>query len=119
MEFGQSRAATADLRMAADSKSLLTAVADNAHVVALDNRGRSCSTEQLAEQLQRWLEMGKPVQFMIGGADGLHADCRDRADQLVSLSEFTFPHPLVRIIWLEQLYRAQSILMHHPYHRAG
>jgi len=118
-EFQQAKADTAELRMAAESKLLLNAVPEKSHLVALDNRGANWNTEQLAQQLQQWLEMGKPLTFMIGGPDGLHDDCRARANQLVSLSPFTFPHPMVRVIWLEQLYRAQSILNNHPYHRAG
>jgi 23S rRNA (pseudouridine1915-N3)-methyltransferase len=116
-EFSQSKADTAERRMADESK-LLIAAADG-HVVALDNRGSAPSTEQLATSLQGWLELGKPLQFWIGGADGLHNDCRARANELVSLSALTFPHPMVRVIWLEQLYRAHSVLINHPYHRAG
>ena len=118
-EFAQSRANTAELRMAAESKTLLDAIDQKSHVVALDNRGASWTTEQLSRQLQVWLETGKPLNFVIGGADGLHDDCRTRADQLVSLSPLTFPHPMVRVIWLEQLYRAHSLANNHPYHRAG
>lgn len=116
-EFPQSKADTAERRMADESK-LLVGAADG-HVVALDNRGLAPSTEQLATSLQGWLELGKPLQFWIGGADGLHDDCRARANELVSLSALTFPHPMVRVIWLEQLYRAHSVLINHPYHRAG
>jgi len=118
-ELAQSRADTAELRMAAEAKTLLSAVPDKAHLVALDNRGKTLSTQKLSAQLQKWLELGKPIQFLIGGPDGLHNDCRDRSDELISLSELTYPHPLVRVIWLEQLYRAQSILNNHPYHRDG
>jgi len=118
-ELPQARADTAELRMAAERKTLLEAINPKSHVVALDNRGSSWSTEQLAEHLQRWLEIGKPLNFVIGGPDGLHDDIRSRANQLVSLSPLTFPHPLVRVIWLEQLYRAYSLSNNHPYHRAG
>lgn len=117
-EIQQAKADTPELRMAAESKLLLAALPSKSHLVALDNRGASWRTEQLAQQLQQWLEIGKPLSFMIGGPDGLHDDCRSRANQLVSLSPLTFPHPMVRVIWLEQLYRAQSILNNHPYHRA-
>ncbi len=116
-EFAQSKADTAERRMSDESKLLIGAA--DGHVVALDNRGAAPSTEQLATSLQSWLELGKPLQFWIGGADGLHDDCRARADELVSLSALTFPHPMVRVIWLEQLYRAHSVLINHPYHRAG
>ena len=118
-ELSQARGDTAELRMGSESKLLLDAITDKTHVVALDNRGSSWTTEQLAEQLQNWMEMGKPVSFLIGGPDGLHDDVRARANQTVSLSPLTFPHPMVRVIWLEQLYRAHSLLGNHPYHRAG
>lgn len=118
-EFAQSRGETAEIRMASEGKTLLDATAPKSHIVALDNRGANWTTEQLATQLQAWLELGKPINFLIGGPDGLHDDCRARSDQLVSLSPLTFPHPMVRVIWLEQLYRAHSLLNNHPYHRAG
>jgi len=118
-EIAQSRADTADGRMAAESKLLLEALGEKSFVIALDNRGPALSTEKLAVELQNWLAVGKPINFVIGGADGLHDDCRARADKLVSLSALTFPHPMVRVIWLEQLYRAHSISQNHPYHRAG
>jgi len=118
-EFAQARGDTAAVRMAFESRTLLDAISDKAYVVSLDTQGKPCSTEQLAVNLRRWLELGKPLNFLIGGADGLHADCRKRSNEAIALSSLTFPHPLVRVIWLEQLYRAQSILQNHPYHRAG
>lgn len=118
-EFAQARADTAELRMASESKTLLDAIDQKSHLVALDNRGALWSTEQLSKQLQGWLEIGKPLNFVIGGPDGLHDDIRARANQMVSLSPLTYPHPMVRVIWLEQLYRAHSLSSNHPYHRAG
>lgn len=118
-ELAQARAETAELRMAAESKTLFDAIDPKSHVVALDNRGAVWNTEQLAPRLQGWLEIGKPLNFVIGGPDGLHDDIRTRANQMVSLSALTFPHPMVRVIWLEQLYRAHSLSNNHPYHRAG
>lgn len=118
-ELAQAKNDTAELRMAAESKTILAAIPHKSHLVALDNRGSTWTTEQLADQLQSWLELGKPLTFVIGGPDGLHDNVRTQANQLVSLSPLTFPHPMVRIIWLEQLYRAHSLLTNHPYHRAG
>lgn len=117
-EFPQVQADNSELIMAREADILLAAIPEKSHVIALDNRGVSWSTKQLAEQLERWQEQAKPLVLLIGGADGLHARCRERADQLWSLSPLTFPHPLVRVIVLEQLYRAQSMLDNHPYHRA-
>jgi 23S rRNA (pseudouridine1915-N3)-methyltransferase len=72
----------------------------------------------LAQQLARWRMQGKDLAFLIGGADGLASTVLDRADQKWSLGPATLPHPLVRIVVVEQLYRAASLLANHPYHRA-
>ncbi len=85
---------------------------------ALDVKGKTWSTEQLSQQLQGWQQDGRDVSLLIGGPDGLSDACLKRADQCWSLSALTFPHPLVRIVMAEQLYRAWTILQHHPYHRA-
>ena len=86
-------------------------------VVALDLSGVEWSTEQLAEALSRWLAGGRNVTLLVGGPDGLSPGCLARADERWRLSALTFPHPLVRIILAEQLYRAWGILRNHPYHR--
>ncbi len=97
---------------------LLSAIPVQHTVIALDERGVSWSTQQLASQLQQWREDQRKLCLMIGGPDGLSQACRERADTLWSLSPLTLPHPLVRVIIAEQIYRAWSILTHHPYHRA-
>ena len=117
-EFAQVKAETPQLIMSREADALLAALPDKAHVVALDNRGKSWSTADVARELDNWQSLGKSVVLVIGGADGLDPRVRDRADQLWSLSAMTFPHPLVRVILTEQLYRAQSLLDNHPYHRA-
>jgi len=101
-----------------ECQALLAAIPKNAHVVALDGRGKSWSSEELSEQLGRWRMLGKDLAFLVGGADGLDNNVLDRADQRWSLGPLTLPHPLVRIVVAEQLYRAASLLSHHPYHRA-
>lgn len=100
-----------------EGKSLLSAVADRDYVIALDVLGRQWSTEDLAEQVSSWRMEGKNVSLLIGGPEGLASECLDRADQRWSLSKLTLPHPMVRVLLLEQLYRAWSILNSHPYHR--
>jgi 23S rRNA (pseudouridine1915-N3)-methyltransferase len=100
-----------------ESQRLLKAIPDNAYVVALDPRGRSLTTEALAERLDGWLQGGRDVVFLIGGPEGLTDDCLTRSDERWSLSGLTFPHMLVRVIVAEQLYRAWTILRNHPYHR--
>jgi 23S rRNA (pseudouridine1915-N3)-methyltransferase len=104
--------------MAEEGDALLAAVPRDAHVIALDGRGSSWSSEQLAEQLKRWRMDGRELAFLIGGAEG-HADAvLARADQRWSLGPLTLPHMLVRLVVVEQLYRAATILAGHPYHRA-
>ena len=100
-----------------DGAALLAAVDKSAHVVALDGRGPSWSSEELAAQLSRWRMLGKDLAFLIGGPDGLAPAVLERADQRWSLGPLTLPHPLVRIVVAEQLYRAVSQLANHPYHR--
>jgi 23S rRNA (pseudouridine1915-N3)-methyltransferase len=100
-----------------EGKRMLAATPKGAHVVALDESGRGFSTAELADQLRRWLEGGRPVALLIGGPDGLAADCFELAEQRWSLSALTLPHGLVRVIVAEALYRAWSVLEHHPYHR--
>jgi len=89
-----------------------------ARTVALDVQGKSWSTAELARQLQAWQLDGRDVALLIGGPEGLDNSLLTQAEQRWSLSRLTFPHPLVRVILLEQLYRAWSILNNHPYHRA-
>jgi 23S rRNA (pseudouridine1915-N3)-methyltransferase len=100
-----------------EGRRMLLALPKGAGVVALDGGGQNWSTEQLAQHLRTWLAAGRDCALLIGGADGLAPECLSRADQRWSLSALTFPHPLVRVIVAEQLYRAWSLLNGHPYHR--
>jgi len=104
--------------IADEGKRMLKAIPKNATVVALDVVGRQHSTETLSEELSQWLSSGQDIALLIGGADGLSADCLSKANSKWSLSKLTFPHPLVRVILSEQIYRAWSLLKKHPYHRA-
>ncbi len=117
-ELAQANSGSVAKNKSLEAGALLSAVPDKSHVVALDNRGSQWSTEQLAQQLQQWLELGKPVNFLVGGPDGLDNTVLSHANQQWCLSPLTFPHPLVRIVVCEQLYRAHSLLINHPYHRA-
>ncbi|MBK1693525.1 23S rRNA (pseudouridine(1915)-N(3))-methyltransferase RlmH [Chromatium weissei] len=100
-----------------EGRRILKAIPKGAGVVALDVTGQCWSTEMLALQLKNWLAAGQDCALLIGGADGLAANCLARAGQRWSLSALTFPHPLVRVIVAEQLYRAWTLLQGHPYHR--
>lgn len=104
--------------MREEGDRLLSQIPDNHHVVALDVKGKSWTTEQLADQLKNWLADGRDVSLLVGGPDGMDQRCLQRADQTWSLSPLTLPHPLVRIVMAEQLYRAWTVLQNHPYHRA-
>ncbi|HKK55095.1 23S rRNA (pseudouridine(1915)-N(3))-methyltransferase RlmH [Marinobacter sp.] len=107
-----------DRLMKREGEAILTALGDRDRVLALEVGGRSWSTEKLASQLETWQQDGQDVCFLVGGPDGLDQACRQRADQLWSLSDLTLPHPLVRILLAEQLYRAWTVTRNHPYHRA-
>lgn len=100
-----------------EGEAILQALAPQSKKVMLDVKGKSWSTEQLAEQLSHWRMNGDNVSFVIGGPDGLSAQCLAQADVKWSLSNLTLPHPLVRIVFIEQLYRAWTILQNHPYHK--
>jgi 23S rRNA (pseudouridine1915-N3)-methyltransferase len=101
-----------------EGRQLLNAVPDQSLLVALDVKGRRLDTDALAKLLDGWMQGGRDVAIVIGGPDGLSREVLERADMRLSLSDLTFPHALVRVIMLEQLYRAWSILANHPYHRA-
>lgn len=100
-----------------EGEKILAAIKPGNRVIALDVKGQSWSTEQLASHLKSWHQDGRQIDMMIGGPDGLSTACVQRADIKWSLSPLTLPHPLVRILLAEQLYRASSILQNHPYHR--
>lgn len=100
-----------------EGERILAAVPKGARLIALDGGGRQWDTAELAGELARWLQEGRDLALVIGGPDGLDSDCRARAELTWSLSRLTLPHPLVRIIVAEQLYRALSLLQRHPYHR--
>jgi len=88
-----------------------------ARLVALDERGRSWTTRALADALDRWRSDAEDIAFVIGSADGLDPALRAEAAAVVALSALTLPHALVRILLVEQLYRASALLAGHPYHR--
>jgi 23S rRNA (pseudouridine1915-N3)-methyltransferase len=90
----------------------------DAVVVALDEKGQAVTSIELARHLQHWREQAKPIALLIGGPDGLDAGLKQTCTQKLSLSKLTLPHPLVRVVLAEQLYRAWSIGANHPYHRA-
>ncbi len=102
-----------------EGERMLAAIPKNSRVIALEVEGTQWDTPSLSTQLKLWQIDSRPVSFLIGGPEGLAPQCLAKADQKWSLSALTFPHPLVRIIVAEQLYRAWSLLKGHPYHRAS
>jgi len=103
--------------IADEGQQMLAAIPKGSHVVALDGRGKPWSSEGLAAQLAQWRMQGQDLALLIGGPDGLAAAALERAPQRWSLGPLTLPHPLVRIVVAEQLYRATTLLGNHPYHR--
>lgn len=100
-----------------EARRLLAAVPGGARVVALDEHGAAWTTRELADRMERWMQDGRALALLVGGADGLAPACIDAAEHRWSLSSLTLPHGLARIVVAEQLYRASTILRRHPYHR--
>ena len=100
-----------------EGELMLAAVPKGNHIVSLDLPGKNWETPQLAQQLSKWQLDGRDVSLLIGGPEGLAPDCKAAANQSWCLSALTLPHPLVRVLVAESLYRAWSINNNHPYHR--
>ena len=100
-----------------EGERMIAALPPRAHIVTLDIPGKPWTTKDLSQALQRWLGNGQPLALMVGGPEGLSQQVKDLAQESWSLSSLTFPHPLVRVIVAEQIYRAWSLLNNHPYHR--
>src|SRR5687767_10930189 len=104
--------------IADEGKRVLAAVPKQAALVALDERGTAWTSVELARRLAAWAQSGRDVALVIGGPDGHAPGVLERATQRWSLSPLTLPHMLVRLVVIEQLYRAWTLLEGHPYHRA-
>jgi len=117
-EAEERRKLSVEARRSAEADLLSGQIPKGALIVALDGRGKSLSSEDFAKLLARWRDDGTAdVAFLIGGADGLDPALRKRANFTLSLGTMTWPHLLVRAMLAEQIYRAQSIQLGHPYHR--
>lgn len=102
----------------AEGRALLEALPTKAFVVILDEHGKDLSSRELAAKLEGWQNQSlNDLAFIIGGADGLTAEVKEKANFVLGLGKKTWPHKLVRVMLLEQLYRAQQINSGHPYHR--
>lgn len=103
--------------IAQEGEAMLATIRPTDQVIALDLTGKGWSTPELARQLEGWRLGARDVSLLVGGPDGLDPRCLVRADQRWSLSNLTLPHPLVRVLLAEQLYRAWTITQNHPYHK--
>jgi 23S rRNA (pseudouridine1915-N3)-methyltransferase len=108
---------TTEQCMATEAERLLAACPKGALRVVLDERGSRCTTAQLSQRLRAWRTTGRDVVFFIGGPDGLAPSLSATADETLRLSDLTLPHGLARVLLVEALYRAHTVLVGHPYHR--
>ena len=119
LEIKESRAQEVEKRMLEESIALANVIPEKAMTIILDQRGESLDSGALATRLGRWRDDGRPATvFVIGGDDGLAPGIRDKAAFKLAFGASTWPHPLVRAMLLEQIYRCTTILSGHPYHRA-
>ena len=118
-EIAESQARSAPERKAQEAQLLLAALPAEAQAIRLDERGESLGSAGFARDIGQWRDAGrKSLAFIIGGADGLGEAVAERVPRVLSFGAMTLPHQLVRVLLLEQLYRAETILSGHPYHRA-
>ena len=110
---------TREQLLAAEKSRIRDALSGSCRLVVLDEKGDDLTTLKLAKRLETWMQDGRDVALLIGGADGLDDEFKQQADDKLRLSSLTLPHGMARLILCEQLYRAVSVLKNHPYHREG
>ena len=110
---------TREQLLAAEKGRISDALPGSCRLVVLDEKGDDLTTLQLAKRLEAWMQDGRDVALLIGGADGLDESFKRQADDKLRLSSLTLPHGMARLLLCEQLYRAVSVLKNHPYHREG
>ena len=115
----EKRSKSSDVKriMQKEAERMRHSISPGNYVIAHDKKGTSWSTETLANKIAGWQQDGTNISLLIGGPEGMTPELLKQADTRISFSAMTFPHPVVRIILAEQLYRAYSILNHHPYHK--
>ena len=111
------KTSTSDQCKEKEGRAILEAIKSGEKLIVLDVLGKAVTTPQLSRLMMDWQNEGRHIAIVIGGPDGLPSSVTDKADMLLSLSKLTLPHPLVRVLLAEQLYRAWSINHGHPYHR--
>ncbi|MBG1233539.1 23S rRNA (pseudouridine(1915)-N(3))-methyltransferase RlmH [Aestuariivirga litoralis] len=117
-DWAESQKPDAPSRMGEEETQLWSSIPTGAYVIALDERGKSHTSEAFAAHLRKVIERGNDVVFLIGGPDGHSPGTREKANELLALGQMTWPHRLARIMLLEQIYRSVTIMLNHPYHRA-
>ena len=110
---------TREQLLAAEKTRLQAALSGFNRIVVLDERGTDLTTVKLAQRLEDWMREGGDTAFIIGGADGIDEELKQRAASMIRLSSLTLPHAMARLVLCEQLYRAISVVKNHPYHREG
>lgn len=110
---------TREQLLSAERSRLQMALQGYSRIVVLDERGVDLTTLKLAQRLEDWMREGGDTAFIIGGADGIDEDLKQRANDTIRLSSLTLPHAMARLILCEQIYRAVSVIKNHPYHREG
>jgi 23S rRNA (pseudouridine1915-N3)-methyltransferase len=119
LDWPESRASDGKLRRTEEARHLWGAVPEGAPVIVMDERGEALSSAAFAKLLAQAAEKGaKQLSFLIGGPDGHTSETHSKALKIISFGSMTWPHRLVRVMLLEQIYRAVTILVNHPYHRA-
>jgi 23S rRNA (pseudouridine1915-N3)-methyltransferase len=118
MELAEGRGSAGEIKRR-ESASILSALPAGAFLVPLDLGAPTVDSEAFSALTTRWLELARPIVFVIGGAEGLDGPVMARADHVLSLGALTWPHMLARVMLAEQLFRARAIASGHPYHRSG
>lgn len=117
-EIPESRARDSATRMAEEAAAIAALLPEKYGLIALDERGKSIDSATFAARIGRLRDAATDIIFVIGGADGLSPELRGKADLVIAFGAATWPHQMVRVMLLEQIYRAATILAGHPYHRA-
>lgn len=104
--------------MEAEAERIRASIPRDAIIVIMDERGHDLTSQKLAQQINKWGNQGRPIAFIIGGADGIDPNLKAECSYMLRLSSLTLPHAMARVLLLEQLYRSWSLLHNHPYHRA-
>lgn len=105
------------LTIKTESDKLISSVKNKQLSILLDETGTQWTSHQFADQLNHWLSQQAPISFLIGGPDGTSAECKQQIPYIWSLGKLTYPHALVKLMLIEQLYRAFTIIQNHPYHK--